>query len=232
MITLDKISITLNQHTIFKNASLTITPQRITVLIGPSGSGKTTLLKAMTGLVQVDQGTIKVDELLLTTISPYKRAQKVGYVFQDFNLFTHLNALENCIDPMLVHGVSYQQAYNRAKKLLEKLNILEHTHKYPSELSGGQKQRVAIARALGLQPQLLVLDEPTASLDPVNTDRLVELLKQIVTHGITVVLSSQDMNFVKKVAQCIYYMQEGNIIESCQDITKVNAYPHIKKWLS
>jgi ABC-type polar amino acid transport system ATPase subunit len=199
MVTVKNLIIQIKDQTIVDDISATLTPGHITSFIGKSGAGKTTLLKSIAGLMPITRGTIVIDNQKLLILTSRQRAEKVGYVFQDFNLFPHLTVRENCIDPLLMHGKPYAQAEQRALSVLLKLNMDGYAEKYPYELSGGQQQRVAIARALCLQPMVLLLDEPTASLDPLNTDILVTILKSLAAQGLTIGLSSQDMNFVRKV---------------------------------
>lgn len=231
MVIIDQLDVIINGKKILNNISLTIAQSRITSLIGASGAGKTTLLKTIAGLLPCNQGTITIDNNAITSLTPYQRSEQIGYVFQDFNLFAHLTALENCIDPLLVHHVPHKVALQQVQELLHQFGMFQHRNKYPHELSGGQKQRVAIARALALKPQLLLLDEPTASLDPANTDILVTLLKQLATSGMTIALSSQDMSFVQKIVDCVYYMEHGTLVQTCHDATEVEQCPLIKSWL-
>jgi len=231
MVTVKNVSIQIQGQKIVDDISVTITPGHITSFIGKSGAGKTTLLKAIAGLIPTTSGTIMVNDQQLLTLSSRQRAEKIGYVFQDFNLFPHLTVQENCIDPLRVHGTSYAHAQERAVSVLLKLNMDGYAHKYPHELSGGQQQRVAIARALCLQPIVLLLDEPTASLDPINTDVLVTILKSLASQGLTIGLSSQDMNFVRKVFDHVYYVESGSIIEFCNDSTALQNYPAISTFM-
>lgn len=231
MVIIDQLQVIIKEQQVLNKLSLLIKPGHITSLIGASGAGKTTLLKAIAGLVPCNKGTITIDNRLITSLTHIQRAKKIGYVFQDFNLFAHMTAFQNCIDPLLVRGASREQALPQAEKLLQQFGLFEHRAKYPHELSGGQKQRVAIARALALNPQLLLLDEPTASLDPANTDILVSILKKLAASGITIMLSSQDMYFVQKMFDCVHYLQQGTIAESCNDETEINSCPLIKEWL-
>lgn len=215
MVTIKDVSVSIKKQTILRNVSCTLVMGRITTFIGKSGAGKTTLLKTIAGLIQKAEGEILVNGKELQKLDAQKRSETIGYVFQDFNLFPHMTVKQNCIDPQLVHGRSQKDAEQRAIKLLQELGMAEFAHKYPSELSGGQQQRVAIARALCLEPQVLLLDEPTASLDPINTEILRKLLLQITQKGLTVALSSQDMNFVKTICDRVYYLEAGTIIEFC-----------------
>lgn len=232
MVIVDKLTVAIAQKEILKQISLKLKPGRISVFIGGSGAGKTTLLKAIAGLTPTTDGNITVDNVILSRLNPYERAEKIGYVFQEFNLFAHFTALENCIDPLMVHGASYQEATEHALNLLKNLGMQEYADHYPAELSGGQQQRIAIARALSLRPKVILLDEPSASLDPANTDRLVEILKSLTAQGLTVVLSSQDMSFVRKVADCIYLIEDGRVAQECDDVRDIEKYPMINKWIN
>jgi ABC-type polar amino acid transport system ATPase subunit len=231
MVIVDKLTVRVNNRELLKQISLRLKPGLINTFIGSSGAGKTTLLKTIAGLVPVTDGTITIDGQALNELNAYERAEKVGFVFQEFNLFAHLTALENCIDPLMVHGNSYQQATQKASQLLQELHMQEYSDSYPGELSGGQQQRVAIARALSLHPKVILLDEPSASLDPANTDRLIEILKALAAQGLTVALSSQDMSFVRKVANCIFFIKDGQLVESCENVAKLENCPLINKWI-
>lgn len=232
MVTVKHLTVQLQGQTIVDDVTIALVPGSIASFIGKSGAGKTTLLKAIVGLAPITRGSVIVGNQELRGLSPQQRAEKVGYVFQDFNLFGHLTAEENCIDPLLVHNKSHAQAKQIARDALSALHMREYADKYPHELSGGQQQRVAIARALCLQPTVLLLDEPTASLDPVNTDALVMVLKSLAAQGLTIVLSSQDMSFVRKVFDQIYYVESGKIIESCNDSAMLQNYPAIAHFMS
>jgi ABC-type polar amino acid transport system ATPase subunit len=231
MVTVTDITVRVNNQLLLNHLSITLAPRTITTIIGKSGAGKTTLLKTMVGLMPVSSGTVTINGTLISSMLPAQRAREVGYLFQDFNLFPHFTVLQNCIDPLLVQGISYQEACKRAEAVLEDLDIRQYQERYPSELSGGQKQRVAIARALVLNPRVLLLDEPTASLDPANSDGLVSILKSLAQRGLTIGLSSQDMSFVRKVAEDIYYMHDGSLVEACKGLAQVTSCPAINAWL-
>lgn len=216
MISVTDLTVCLQNRTILKHISCTLKPGCITMLIGKSGAGKTTLLKTLAGLVPVEQGSVSINGKQLVELSCRQRAQEIGYLFQNCNLFTNLTALENCMDPLIVHGVPLETARQRAQTVLAQFDMHSHSNSYPSSLSGGQQQRVAIARALCLQPKVLLLDEPSASLDPLNTKILVMLLKEIAAQGLTVVVSSQDMAFVAELFDELYFLQAGEIIEHCE----------------
>lgn len=221
----------MKNKTILDDVSVMLVPGRITSFIGKSGAGKTTLLKSIAGLLPATSGDIIVNDRQLNKLTLQQRTEEMGYVFQDFNLFPHLTVRENCIDPLIVHGTTYDVASLRALSVLQELALDSYSEKYPSELSGGQQQRVAIARALCLQPRILLLDEPTASLDPFNTDILVTILKSLATQGLIIGLSSQDMSFVRKVFDRVYYVELGKIVEFCDDITMLDHYSAIQYFI-
>jgi ABC-type polar amino acid transport system ATPase subunit len=213
------LRITLDSIEILKGISCTFKQGAITSCIGRSGAGKTTLLKTLAGLIKPSSGSIEIDNSSIENMTPMQRAQKIGFVFQDFNLFAHMNVLQNCIDPLLIQGITPKEATERACKILAQLGIAEKADAYPRELSGGQQQRVAIARALCLQPNVLIMDEPTASLDPENSSILVNLLRNLSREGLTIILSTQDMSFAQAVSDSILFMQSGEIVEQCEKPT-------------
>jgi ABC-type polar amino acid transport system ATPase subunit len=231
MTTLDNVTVKLQDQTILKSVSCSLLSGRITTFIGKSGAGKTTILKTVVGLNSISEGFVVVRGKQLTTLSPKQRSEEVGYVFQDFNLFAHLTVLQNCVDPLLVHGMSDDQAQQRVRDVLQQLEMQEFADAYPTSLSGGQKQRIAIARALCLQPKILLLDEPTASLDPINADILIDILQKFAAQGLTIGVSSQDMSFVRKIFDRVYYVQAGEIVEFCDGIDNLNSCPLIMSFV-
>lgn len=231
MIVVKNLDVTLQAKNLLHSVSCLLPAGRITLFIGKSGAGKTTLLRSLIGLIPFSRGTITIDEKKLADLSCKQRSETIGYVFQDFNLFPHLTVMKNCIDPLVVHGMSYKQAEKRAREVLELLELNKFIDSYPAELSGGQQQRVAIARALCLNPRILLLDEPTASLDPLNTDILVTILKKLAAQGLTIGLSSQDMSFARKLFDRVYFMQDGNIVEYCDSIQMLKDCPLISEFI-
>lgn len=231
MIILDNVIVKLQDKVILKSVTCSLLPGKITTFIGKSGAGKTTILKTVVGLNSITDGSITVNGNQLKKLSSKQRSEEIGYVFQDFNLFPHLSVLQNCMDPLLVHGITNEQAQQKARVVLQQLGVQDFADIYPSSLSGGQKQRVAIARALCLQPKILLLDEPTASLDPINTDILVGILQKLAVSGLTIGVSSQDMIFVRKIFDRVYYVQAGEIIEFCDGINNLNNCPSIMSFV-
>lgn len=232
MINVKNLTVAFKNQTLLQNVSCSLTEGRITSFIGKSGAGKTTLLKTLSGLISPTEGEIMINNKKLSTLSARQRAEEVGYVFQDFNLFPQLTVLQNCIDPLLVHGKTYEQARQRALNCLQDLDMADFVDRYPNQLSGGQQQRVAIARALCLQPRVMLFDEPTASLDPANTTILISLLKKLAANGLTIGFSSQDMCFVRGMVDRIYYLEAGMIVECCESIEQIEQCTKIKDWVA
>ena len=232
MVTVKNLMITIDKKTIINNISCTLLPGRITLFLGKSGAGKTTLLKSIEGLIPLSSGSITLnDNQDSTKLTASQRAEKIGYVFQEFNLFPHLTALENCVDPLLIHGTKPSNALAQATALITLLDLGKHLDAYPSQLSGGQQQRIALARALCLQPEVLLCDEPTASLDPVNTDLLVTLLQSLAQQGLTIGISTQDMSFAKKMFDRAYLLEGGTILEICESKKELTRCPLLQSFL-
>jgi len=188
---------------------------RITTFMGQSGAGKTTLLKCIANLHPHYEGIITCNGQDLKALSPIERATTVGFVLQQFHLFPHLTTLQNCNLALVdVLDISEKEAEEKAGEFLRLLGLGSLAHSFPSQLSGGQQQRVAIARALALSPKVLLLDEPTSSLDPESKKSLETLLIELNAKGITIALSSHDMPFIRKIMDYIYFMENGTIIEA------------------
>ncbi|MGB8467727.1 MAG: ATP-binding cassette domain-containing protein [Candidatus Babeliales bacterium] len=231
MVIVKDLSVFMNEQSVLKSISCELPAGRITIFLGKSGAGKTTVLKTMVGLVPMSSGLVVIQGTPLAQLSTEQRAQAIGYVFQDFNLFAHMTVLQNCIDPLLVRGMSADEAQNRAIEVLTQLHMQTFSNKYPRELSGGQQQRVAIARALCLQPNVLLLDEPTASLDPANVAILADILKNLAVHGLAIALSSHDMNFVQMIFDRAYLIDAGVIVEVCEGKEDIAQCPLIAQFL-
>ena len=209
MLIVNDIDCSYGRETVLKDCSFHAQSGELYFLTGESGCGKTTLLKLMTGLLAPLKGEVIVGGRVLNDVPRKERAQLVGYVFQDFHLFPHLSAFENCVHPLLyVLGLSESEAKKRVQSLFRELGMHVHAHKYPYELSGGQKQRVAIARALGMRPSVLLMDEPSAALDSYHSDLLVCIIKTLVKSGIAVVITSHDRAFIKECAGIEVPMQK------------------------
>lgn len=204
-----------NPKKIIDTVSFEIPAGRITTFIGESGSGKTSLLRCIAALNHDYQGSITIQGTDIRTILPYQRAQKVGFVFQSYNLFPHMTVLENCIQPLCtVYKTVRAVAEKKARSMLEALGMGAYINAYPSRLSGGQQQRVALARALCSGSQTLLLDEPTSALDPENTKILSTILRELCKQGVALALSSQDLFFITAHTDRMYLMKQGTIIDA------------------
>ena len=196
--------------------SLDVHPAEVVVIIGPSGSGKSTLLRCINRLETANSGTIIVDGFPVndpkTDINTVRA--EVGMVFQLFNLFPHLTALGNVVlAQRVVRKRSKEEAEAIAMEQLTKVGIPEKAHVYPGQLSGGQQQRVAIARALAMQPKIMMFDEPTSALDPEMIKEVLDVMLELASEGMTMVVVSHEMGFVKEAADRIVFMDEGKIVE-------------------
>jgi polar amino acid transport system ATP-binding protein len=188
----------------------------VVVLIGPSGSGKSTLLRCINGLERVDEGTITVDHILLVgrkkTLQAVRR--RVGMVFQAFNLFPHLNVLENInLAQRVVQGKKSQDATATSLDLLRKVGLSDKSAAYPHELSGGQQQRIAIARALALNPKIMLFDEVTSALDPETTGEVIDVMKALARSGMTMLVVTHEMGFAREMGDRIVFMDQGKAVE-------------------
>jgi general L-amino acid transport system ATP-binding protein len=201
---------------VLKDIDLTVgTGERI-VVCGPSGSGKSTLIRCINRLEVHQEGTITVDGIELNddlkNIEDIRK--EVGMVFQHFNLFPHLTVLENCtLAPVWVRKVPKKEAEETAHKYLERVRIPEQAHKYPGQLSGGQQQRVAIARSLCMQPKIMLFDEPTSALDPEMISEVLDVMIDLAESGMTMLVVTHEMEFARKVADRIVFMDFGQIVE-------------------
>ena len=188
----------------------------VVCLIGSSGSGKSTLLRCLDLLEPVDDGTIHLDGVEITDpeVDEIAVRRRIGMVFQAYNLFPHLTVLENCVlAPRKAHGVKRREARERATTLLERFGLAEHVHKHPDRLSGGQQQRAAVVRALCTQPQLLLLDEITAALDPELVGEVLDIVRDLAAGGTTMVLATHEMAFARDVATKVCFLEGGRILE-------------------
>ncbi len=201
---------------VLKDIDLQVTAGEVVVVCGPSGSGKSTLIRCINRLEPIQQGEIVVDGMSLgdpaTDIT--KLRAEVGMVFQQFNLYPHMTALQNItLAPVKVRKQSRAEAERIARDLLAKVGIPEKADNYPAQLSGGQQQRVAIARALAMQPKIMLFDEPTSALDPEMINEVLDVMVNLAREGMTMIVVTHEMGFAKKVAHRIIFMDEGRIIE-------------------
>jgi polar amino acid transport system ATP-binding protein len=207
---------------VLQGVDFDVLPSQVSVVIGPSGSGKSTLLRCFNGLEVADGGTIDVcgervvdAGRLLPDPALNALRTKVGMVFQSFNLFPHLTVLGNVtIGPRKLRGLSTEQAEAAARQLLDKVGLGQKVDAYPATLSGGQKQRVAIARALAMQPQVMLFDEPTSALDPELVGEVLQVMKNLASEGMTMVVVTHEMGFAREVGDVTAVMDHGVVLES------------------
>jgi glutamate/aspartate transport system ATP-binding protein len=216
MITIRNVSKWYQDFQVLKDCSTEVANGEVVVVCGPSGSGKSTLIKCVNGLEPVQEGTITVAGVSVgdsKTDLPKLRA-RIGMVFQHFELFPHLTVIRNlALAQIKVLGRSNEESEQRGMRLLERVGLREHAHKYPGQLSGGQQQRVAIARALAMDPLAMLFDEPTSALDPEMINEVLDVMVALATDGMTMMVVTHEMGFAHKVAQRVVFMDRGEIVE-------------------
>ncbi len=201
---------------VLRGIDLTVRKKERIVVCGPSGSGKSTLIRCINRLEEHQRGRITVDGIELA--NDIKKIEKiraeVGMVFQHFNLFPHLTIVENLtLGPIWVRKVPKAEAEDTAMYYLEKVHIAEQARKYPGQLSGGQQQRVAIARSLCMNPKVMLFDEPTSALDPEMIKEVLDVMVELATEGMTMIVVTHEMGFAKSVAHRVLFMDFGQIVE-------------------
>ncbi|WP_308737014.1 amino acid ABC transporter ATP-binding protein [Microbacterium sp. MYb66] len=205
------------ENEVIRGVDLDVEKSTVKCIIGPSGSGKSTVLRCLNLLEEPTSGslTIEGEDILAKGANVDRVRQRMGMVFQRFNLFPHLTVAENItIAPMMVAGVSKAEARDRTRALLDQVGLAEKVDAYPSSLSGGQQQRVAIARALAMQPHVMLFDEPTSALDPEMVREVLDVMKQLVVTGMTMVVVTHEMGFAREVADEVIFFEQGKIVES------------------
>ena len=194
-----------------------ISQGEVVAIIGPSGSGKSTFLRCLNLLESVTEGEVLVDDEPINDpkVDVNRIRQKMGMVFQQFNLFPHLTIMENItLAPVLLKKMTKPEAIERGMELLKRVNLAEKADAYPAQLSGGQKQRVAIARALAMDPEIMLFDEPTSALDPEMVGEVLDVMKDLAKSGMTMVIVTHEMGFAREVASRVLFMDQGIVMES------------------
>ncbi|MCR4842004.1 MAG: amino acid ABC transporter ATP-binding protein [Eubacterium sp.] len=204
-------------HLVLKDIDFEVNPGDVTSIIGASGSGKSTLLRCINMLETPTSGSIKFHGTDITEpgvkVNEYRA--RVGMVFQNFNLFSNMPVLKNCmIGPTKVLGKSRKEAEELSMRFLEKVGMDAYINAKPSQLSGGQKQRVAIARALAMEPEVLLFDEPTSALDPQMVGEVLDVMSQLASEGLTMLVVTHEMAFAKEISSKVIFMADGVIEES------------------
>jgi polar amino acid transport system ATP-binding protein len=215
----------------------TIERGAVVVVCGPSGSGKSTLIRTINRLEEIDSGKIMVDgcDTHAPGLDLDRFRSRIGFVSQQFNLFPHLTVLDNCtLAPLHLRGLTPAEARDRALTLLERVGVVEKVEAYPAQLSGGQQQRVAIARALAMEPPLMLFDEPTSALDPEMVGEVLDVIRNLAHHGMTLVCVTHEMGFAREVADRVLFMDRGAIVErgSPREFFENPQHPRTQKFLA
>ena len=216
MIKVNNLHKSFNGNEILKGLNENIEEGEVVVVIGPSGSGKSTFLRCLNLLEKPDEGEIWIDDQQINAHGVNKNhvRQKMGMVFQHFNLFPHKTVLQNImLAPVQLKRKTKEEAKRTALQLLERIGLADKADTYPNMLSGGQKQRIAIVRALAMEPEVMLFDEPTSALDPEMVGEVLDLMRQLATEGMTMVVVTHEMGFAREVADRVIFMDEGKILE-------------------
>ena len=218
MIEIKNVSKWYGDFQVLTDCTATIQKGEVVVVCGPSGSGKSTLIKTVNALEPIQKGDIVVNGTSLTDpkTNLNQLRSHIGMVFQNFELFPHMSIEQNlALAQMKVLKRGKEEAYAKGKKLLERVGLSAHAHKFPGQLSGGQQQRVAIARAMAMDPIAMLFDEPTSALDPEMVNEVLDVMVELANEGMTMMCVTHEMGFARKVANRIIFMDHGKIVEDC-----------------
>lgn len=237
MITVKNLKKKFGNKVVLKGIDLNVEKGECVVIIGPSGCGKSTLLRCINGIEKLTSGKVIFEgkDINGKNVDINKIREKMGMVFQQFNLFPHLTVTENIIlAPVKLKIMTKEDAIKKAVELLELIDLKDKKDMYPSQLSGGQKQRIAIARALIMNPDVILFDEPTSALDPEMVDEVSNLMKDLAKKGMTMIVVTHEMSFVKECASRVIFMEDGNIVEegTVKDIFENPKSDRLKEFLS
>jgi polar amino acid transport system ATP-binding protein len=239
MITFDKVNKKYGDYQALADIDAEVKRGEVVVVCGPSGSGKSTLIRTVNRLEEINSGAILFDGR--NVHAPMSRRElnrlrsHIGFVFQNFNLFPHLSTLENItLSPVKINGVKREVAREKAMALLERVGLAHKAGAYPGQLSGGQQQRVAIARALAMEPPAMLFDEPTSALDPEMVGEVLAVMKRLAAEGMTMMCVTHEMGFAREVADRVWFMDAGQILETADPDTFFRApqHPRAKRFLS
>ena len=220
---------------VLNGIDLTVNEGDIVGLIGPSGCGKSTLLRCINYLEKPDSGKILLEGKNLKNIPLTLARRRIGMVFQQFNLFDHMNVIENIVlAPVMLKIMSKEDATKKAMEFLKEIGLADIAYNYPHQISGGQKQRVAIIRTLMMKPELILFDEPTSALDPEMIGEVTKLMRKLASEGMTMIIVSHEMNFIKNFATKVVFMSDGVIKEegTSEEIFKHPKDDKLKIFLS
>jgi len=240
MIRFDNVNKWYGDYHALNDITAEVAQGEVVVLCGPSGSGKSTLIRTVNRLEEIRSGQLVVDGFDIHAKSNTARElnrmrSRIGFVFQSFNLFPHLSVLENiAMSPMRVRGVKREEARATATRLLERVGLANKAGSYPAQLSGGQQQRVAIARALAMEPPAMLFDEPTSALDPEMVGEVLAVMRGLADEGMTMMCVTHEMGFAREVADRIWFMDAGRILEAAApaDFFGAPKHPRTQRFLS
>jgi polar amino acid transport system ATP-binding protein len=214
LIEFDGVEKYFGETQVLRDVDLRVDEREVVVVIGPSGSGKSTLLRCVNRLEEIQAGEIRIGGQAVSETDVNAVRQRVGMVFQSFNLFPHMTALENvAVAPRKVRGIPGDEADERARTLLDRVGLADQTGSYPGALSGGQQQRVAIARALAMEPEVMLFDEVTSALDPELVGDVLGVIGDLAAEGMTMLVVTHEMGFAREVCDRVVLMADGEIVE-------------------
>jgi polar amino acid transport system ATP-binding protein len=224
---------------VLKGIDATVSRGEVVVICGPSGSGKSTLIRTVNRLEEINSGSIFFEgqdiHAAMSGRDLNRLRSRIGFVFQSFNLFPHLSAVNNvAMSPIRVKGVPAAEAAEKALKLLDRVGLREKADAYPAQLSGGQQQRVAIARALAMEPPVMLFDEPTSALDPEMVGEVLSVMKSLAAEGMTMMCVTHEMGFARDVADRIWFIDQGQIIETAtpEEFFNKPKHPRAQRFLA
>jgi len=239
MITFSNVNKWYGDYRALTDINAEVKKGEVVVVCGPSGSGKSTLIRTVNRLEEIKSGSLTFDghdvHAPMSSAQLNRLRSRIGFVFQSFNLFPHLSALDNVmLSPMHVNGVKRADARAKAMQLLERVGLAAKAASYPAQLSGGQQQRVAIARALAMEPPAMLFDEPTSALDPEMVGEVLAVMRSLAADGMTMMCVTHEMNFAREVADRVWFMDAGCILESAAPETffKSPQHPRAQRFLS
>jgi polar amino acid transport system ATP-binding protein len=239
MIVFSNVNKWYGQYQALADINAEVRKGEVVVVCGPSGSGKSTLIRTVNRLEEIKSGELFFEDK--NVHAPMSSAQlnqlrsRIGFVFQSFNLFPHRSALDNVmLSPMHVAGVKRAEARDKAMQLLERVGLAAKAGSYPAQLSGGQQQRVAIARALAMEPPAMLFDEPTSALDPEMVGEVLAVMRSLAKDGMTMMCVTHEMGFAREVADRVWFMDAGRILESAEPETffRTPQHPRAQRFLS
>lgn len=237
MIVLDKVNKYYGDYHALVDITERVDKNEVLVVCGPSGSGKSTLIRTLNRLEEIDSGRIEIDgrDIHARGLDVNALRAGIGFVFQSFNLFPHLTVLENCtLAPVRLGRATKLEARDYAMQLLERVGLAHKRDAYPNALSGGQQQRVAIARALAMRPPIMLFDEPTSALDPEMVGEVLQVMRGLAGEGMTMVCVTHEMGFARDVADRVWFMAEGKILEKAtpQEFFANPRHPRAQQFLA